>query len=379
MCRRSRRQDGAGRRADRIGPRRSSTTKMSRYGTLIAWAKTLGRDDCARVLPETLAEEKAADEKLTSIAESGVNRRAASKEASDEASKVERAGPSAALPFESERLRSRRFRPARGSSRSDLSENRTICPCSVQPGEQISMIWRRAPRDAKRHRIFAGHRLGAHQRAQPPGVDEGHADVRRVHRLGRIGAGDGVERGLRSRVGPQIGAQLGLARHARGDERDPTRGERRSKGSSERMQRQFAVTLTAMTWSHSFGSTWCRGRGRQERRRCRQGRRACPSGDKALRRAGRSRRSPGESIGASVAGASTSGRRARISSSSSSSAPCVRASATTCAPERAKASATARPIPREAPVTSATRAGGSRAGAVKSTLLLLLARIDGGR
>ncbi len=51
--------------------------EMSRYGTLIAWAKTLGRDDCAKVLQETLAEEKAADAKLTSIAESGVNRRAA--------------------------------------------------------------------------------------------------------------------------------------------------------------------------------------------------------------------------------------------------------------------------------------------------------------
>jgi ferritin-like metal-binding protein YciE len=51
--------------------------EMSRYGTLIAWAKTLGRDDCARVLQETLVEEKAADDKLTSIAESGVNRRAA--------------------------------------------------------------------------------------------------------------------------------------------------------------------------------------------------------------------------------------------------------------------------------------------------------------
>ncbi len=51
--------------------------EMTRYGSLIAWAKTLGRSDCAQVLQETLAEEKAADQKLTSIAESGVNRRAA--------------------------------------------------------------------------------------------------------------------------------------------------------------------------------------------------------------------------------------------------------------------------------------------------------------
>ena len=50
--------------------------EMARYGTLIAWAQALGRDDCADVLRETLAEEKAADEKLTTIAESQVNRAA---------------------------------------------------------------------------------------------------------------------------------------------------------------------------------------------------------------------------------------------------------------------------------------------------------------
>src|SRR3954465_5267434 len=44
--------------------------EITRYGTLIAWAKQLGRSDCASVLAETLAEEKATDEKLTSMAES---------------------------------------------------------------------------------------------------------------------------------------------------------------------------------------------------------------------------------------------------------------------------------------------------------------------
>jgi ferritin-like metal-binding protein YciE len=50
---------------------------MARYGTLIAWAKRLGGNDCAQVLHETLVEEKAADDQLTSIAESAVNRQAA--------------------------------------------------------------------------------------------------------------------------------------------------------------------------------------------------------------------------------------------------------------------------------------------------------------
>ena len=52
--------------------------EITRYGSLIAWAKQLGRNDCASVLQKTLDEEKAADKKLTTIAESKVNLRAAS-------------------------------------------------------------------------------------------------------------------------------------------------------------------------------------------------------------------------------------------------------------------------------------------------------------
>ena len=48
--------------------------EIARYGTLIAWARELGRNDCATVLKQTLAEEKAADAKLTQIAEARVNR-----------------------------------------------------------------------------------------------------------------------------------------------------------------------------------------------------------------------------------------------------------------------------------------------------------------
>ena len=51
--------------------------EITRYGSLIAWARQLGRADCASVLEETLAEEKAADEKLTRLAESRLNRKAA--------------------------------------------------------------------------------------------------------------------------------------------------------------------------------------------------------------------------------------------------------------------------------------------------------------
>ena len=51
--------------------------EITRYGSLVAWAKQLGRNDCASVLQQTLDEEKAADKKLTALAESKVNRQAA--------------------------------------------------------------------------------------------------------------------------------------------------------------------------------------------------------------------------------------------------------------------------------------------------------------
>ena len=53
--------------------------EIARYGTLIAWAESLGRDDVIRLLTTNLYEEKAADKKLSTVAvRKGVNRRAAS-------------------------------------------------------------------------------------------------------------------------------------------------------------------------------------------------------------------------------------------------------------------------------------------------------------
>ena len=52
--------------------------EIARYGTLVAWAKMLGRSDCASVLQKNLDEEKAADRKLTELAEARLNLKAAS-------------------------------------------------------------------------------------------------------------------------------------------------------------------------------------------------------------------------------------------------------------------------------------------------------------
>jgi ferritin-like metal-binding protein YciE len=51
--------------------------EIARYGSLISWAKELGRNDSAALLEQNLDEEKATDKKLTDIVESKVNRMAA--------------------------------------------------------------------------------------------------------------------------------------------------------------------------------------------------------------------------------------------------------------------------------------------------------------
>jgi ferritin-like metal-binding protein YciE len=50
--------------------------EISRYGTLKAWAEVLGHRQAAKLLDQTLQEEKKADELLTEIAESTVNAQA---------------------------------------------------------------------------------------------------------------------------------------------------------------------------------------------------------------------------------------------------------------------------------------------------------------
>jgi ferritin-like metal-binding protein YciE len=52
--------------------------EIVRYGSLIAWARQLGRTDASALLQKTLDEEKMTDKKLTSLAEGQVNLRAAS-------------------------------------------------------------------------------------------------------------------------------------------------------------------------------------------------------------------------------------------------------------------------------------------------------------
>ena len=59
------------------GGQRAEHYEMAAYGTLVAWAKVTGHTEAADLLEEILEEEKAADEKLTALAEGGINQAAA--------------------------------------------------------------------------------------------------------------------------------------------------------------------------------------------------------------------------------------------------------------------------------------------------------------
>ena len=56
---------------------RAEHYEIAAYGTLVTWARTMEHDSAADLLQQNLDEEKAADEKLTDVAESGINEQAA--------------------------------------------------------------------------------------------------------------------------------------------------------------------------------------------------------------------------------------------------------------------------------------------------------------
>jgi ferritin-like metal-binding protein YciE len=63
---------------------RAEHYEMAAYGTLVAWATSMGHTEAAGLLQETLHEERAADEKLSSLAEGGINQGAADAAHSDD-------------------------------------------------------------------------------------------------------------------------------------------------------------------------------------------------------------------------------------------------------------------------------------------------------
>jgi ferritin-like metal-binding protein YciE len=66
------------------GAQRVEHYEITAYGTCIAWAEALGLTEAAELLGESLAEEKGADQKLSALAESGINDAATAGESEDE-------------------------------------------------------------------------------------------------------------------------------------------------------------------------------------------------------------------------------------------------------------------------------------------------------
>ncbi|MES1254483.1 MAG: ferritin-like domain-containing protein [Acidobacteriota bacterium] len=56
---------------------RAEHYEMAAYGTLLAWAKAMGHEEAVGLLETILDEEKAADEKLSDLADGGINDQAA--------------------------------------------------------------------------------------------------------------------------------------------------------------------------------------------------------------------------------------------------------------------------------------------------------------
>jgi len=63
---------------------RAEHYEMAAYGTLVAWARAIGHTEVAKLLQQTLDEEKAADKKLSGLAEGGINQSAADAAQPDE-------------------------------------------------------------------------------------------------------------------------------------------------------------------------------------------------------------------------------------------------------------------------------------------------------
>jgi ferritin-like metal-binding protein YciE len=68
---------------------RSEHYEIGAYGTCVAWARLLGLDEVVGLLEQTLEEEKAADQKLSALAEQEINQAAAAEGRPEEESEEE--------------------------------------------------------------------------------------------------------------------------------------------------------------------------------------------------------------------------------------------------------------------------------------------------
>lgn len=87
-------EEEAGDAAYIAGAQKVEHYEIATYGTLKTWAELMGESEAAELLAETLDEEKAADEKLTGIAESTINAEENESEEDEQPEKQSRRGRS---------------------------------------------------------------------------------------------------------------------------------------------------------------------------------------------------------------------------------------------------------------------------------------------
>lgn len=99
--------------------------EMSRYGTLIAWAKELGYDSVVPLLNANLKEEKAADKKLTTLAEGNVNRRATGKAPAKRSTSRRSSSPRKKTTKKAAKKSTKKSTTKRAAARSNTTKRKT--------------------------------------------------------------------------------------------------------------------------------------------------------------------------------------------------------------------------------------------------------------
>jgi ferritin-like metal-binding protein YciE len=103
---------------------RSEHYEIGAYGTCAAWARLLGHDEVVGLLEQTLEEEKAADQKLSALAEQEINQAAAAEGRPEEEGEEEEEGRQSRSSARGSRSGSRRQTSGSSASRAKAADRR---------------------------------------------------------------------------------------------------------------------------------------------------------------------------------------------------------------------------------------------------------------
>ncbi len=142
--------------------------EISRYGTLVAWARKMGEREVVRLLQETLREEHNADQLLNQLAEQSINEEAMAVDGEEDEEHEEEDSEEEG---EEERGRGSRQASSRGQASRDQGSSRGQSARSQGSGSQGS---RSQPRSAQSNRSSSG----GGQARQPSSQSSGNGNKR---------------------------------------------------------------------------------------------------------------------------------------------------------------------------------------------------------